>query len=534
MMRDQKLEETLVDLRLGLFGIDPQHDTPIGLIHPYWARKPLNLIDAIIQSLSQEGEIVFDPFVGSGTVAYSAISNNRRAFASDLNPLAVYLTKTVLGLGSFDDEELQGISSFFASLEEKYSQWFLYENNQIIERIRYSVEGDYREGLFSLVPTEIVLKGKNGKDWKGRTVKKVSNSFSFSVEETLLNSPINFSGIELEENSRIAIPRGALVAHFFDAPNMATINCIYAEIKKVDVSDKVREALTFILSSSLPLLRLSDKKASSQWPYWRPKSSLTSRNPLFAIRRRVGAFIKAARWVQKQAHDGIHSSVDSLYESDDQGYCVFECAVQDAISSGIKPDSVHLIVTDPPYADHAPYLEYSELWNRLILERSGKEHFGKEIVKTDAPSRNDDAKSYVDRLCEGLKVCCQSLKLGGFLVFFYQDKTFAHWAAIGKTLAENNVNVVDVLALPKQRRSMKTVTSPGRTLDGDLLIIARKTSSADDVDIKKINSEFSYRRPKQDDRAELFLKYAELIRGGLIHGNINEIAEENEDIYAML
>jgi len=533
-MRNQQLEKTLLDLRLGLFGIQPQHDTPIGLIHPYWARKPLNFIDVIIKSLSQKGDIVFDPFVGSGTIAYSAVSNKRRALASDLNPLAIFLTKTVLGLGDFTADELQYISSFFEELEDKYSKWFLYKEKQIIERIRYSVKGTYKDGQFSLMPIEIVLKDLKGKGWCGRIVKKINKGFSFSCEDDLVNSPINFKLMELEENSRIAIPKGALVSHYFDSPNMAAINCIYAEIKKADVSDKIRETLFFILSSSLPLLRLSDKKASSQWPYWRPKALLTSRNPLFVIRKRVKSFLRAANWVEQQNFKSNNLDENSLYEGTSKGYFVFEAAVQDIMLNGVRADSVDLIVTDPPYADHAPYLEYSELWNRLILQRSGKENFRQEIVKTDAPSRDDDDECFIDRLCEGFEACCKSLKSGGFLVFFYQDKTFAHWAAIGKTLKENNVNVVDVLALPKQRRSMKTVTSPGRTLDGDLLIIARKTTLADEVDIGKINSDFLCQKPKQDDRAELFLKYAEVIRQGLINGNIDSIAEENKDIYAML
>lgn len=533
-MSDYQLEETLLNLRMGLFGNEPQHDTPIGLIHPYWARKPLNLIDAIIQNLSQKGDIVFDPFVGSGTVAYSAVANERKALASDLNPLAIYLTKTVLELGGFSADQLLYISSFYKELENKYYKWFLYKRNQIVERIRYSVTGDFRSGQFSLKPIEIVLKDFKGNDWRGRTAKKINKNFSFSHEEEQINFPLDFSGMELEENSRIAIPKGALVSHFFDSPNMAVINCIYAEIKKVNESSKVKEALTFILSSSLPLLRLSDKKASSQWPYWRPKTSLTSRNPLFVIRKRVKSFLKAAKWVNPTYHSGIKQDLVALYKDNDRGSFVFESAVQDIMLNKVKPKSIDLIVTDPPYADYAPYLEYSELWNRLILGRSGKEKFGQEIVKTDAPSRGKDTESYIDRLSKGIEACCKSLKIGGFLAFFYQDKNFSHWSAIRKTLTKSKVHVVDVLALPKQRRSMKTITSPGRTFDGDLLVIARKSSSEKDINVKRINTNFICQKPKQTDRAKFFLKYAELIREGLIKGDVEKLAKDNKDIYAML
>ena len=50
--------------------------TSNGKIHI--TQKPLNLIEKLITNSSKEGEIVFDPFAGSGTTAVAALKNKRK------------------------------------------------------------------------------------------------------------------------------------------------------------------------------------------------------------------------------------------------------------------------------------------------------------------------------------------------------------------------------------------------------------------------------------------------------------------------
>lgn len=527
-------QDTIQKLKIALLKELPQHDTPIGLIHPYWARKPLNIIDLITTHLSNDGDVVYDPFVGSGTVAYSALSNKRRALASDLNPLAIYISDTVLSLADFTVSDLTKIEQFFLSLEDQYLKWFSCDKSCVVERIRYLVKGSYVNGNFELKPIEIITKTKVGKKWKGRLAKKPTQGFLLRTDSKYMSKPINFDKISLEENSRIAIPKGAKFSHFFDAANRATINFILSEIKKSRNGAKIKNALYFIVSSSIPLLRLSDKKASSQWPYWRPKTELTSRNPAFVIRKRVKAFIEAAEWAASRSHGAKKRACSALLGANEKdGYSVFESSVQDIIKKGVVRESVDLIITDPPYADQVPYLEYSELWNRLILGCSGKAKFSQEIVKTNAPKRKKDDADYIDRLSVGFEQCCKVLKKNGHFVFFYQDRNLEHWAEINRTLNKNNVFVVEVVALPKQRRSMKSVTTPGRTFDGDLLIIARKENVG-------INNKKSHLRliektkPNSSKDEKFFFQYADIIRQGLIQRNLDEVAEVETDIYAIL
>jgi methylase of polypeptide subunit release factors len=60
---------------------------------PYRASFNAKLAKFLIEMLSLAGDVVFDPFLGSGTTAIQAARMGRQAYGSDINPLAVLLTR---------------------------------------------------------------------------------------------------------------------------------------------------------------------------------------------------------------------------------------------------------------------------------------------------------------------------------------------------------------------------------------------------------------------------------------------------------
>lgn len=198
--------------------------------------------------------------------------------------------------------------------------------------------------------------------------------------------------------------------------------------------------------------------------------------------------------------------------------------IQLLIRKQLRKSSVDLVLTDPPYADQAPYLEYSELWVKILGLGTTKGLWRNEIVKTDAPDRSKDNQEYASRLAAGIGTCCDLLKPGGYLAFFYQDRSLEHWIAIRDAVTRKGVAFKDVIPLPKQRRSIKTVTSPGRTIDGDLLIICQRprrrkgtravhqhNGSAPEIRVTK-------KTIRMGVLATPFQQYADLVRGVLVDG----------------
>jgi site-specific DNA-methyltransferase (adenine-specific) len=58
----------------------------------YPAEKPVKVSEIVIAQSSQPGDVVADPFMGSGSVGVAALRLGRRFIGTDLNPEAVQLT----------------------------------------------------------------------------------------------------------------------------------------------------------------------------------------------------------------------------------------------------------------------------------------------------------------------------------------------------------------------------------------------------------------------------------------------------------
>jgi 16S rRNA G966 N2-methylase RsmD len=76
--------------------IPPEPHTAMYVWHKYWSRKTWNVVGEHIQNYTKPGQIVFDPFAGSGVVAIEAARSKRRAIVCDLNPVASLITDLTL------------------------------------------------------------------------------------------------------------------------------------------------------------------------------------------------------------------------------------------------------------------------------------------------------------------------------------------------------------------------------------------------------------------------------------------------------
>ena len=88
--------------------------TAIYNMHTYWSKKPHDAIRQYIHHYTQPGDIVLDPFCGSGGTALAALMEGRTAIAIDLSPAATFITKNYCT--PVDAAELQ---SAFEDLQRK-------------------------------------------------------------------------------------------------------------------------------------------------------------------------------------------------------------------------------------------------------------------------------------------------------------------------------------------------------------------------------------------------------------------------------
>ena len=108
--------------------LNPKKKLPL---HPYFTRQSINLIEEYISFFTKEGDIVLDPFCGSGTTGIAASLTNRNSILYDLSPLAVFISKSTYE--QFDLDETQRIfdeieDDISEKIDESYSSDFEPEN----------------------------------------------------------------------------------------------------------------------------------------------------------------------------------------------------------------------------------------------------------------------------------------------------------------------------------------------------------------------------------------------------------------------
>jgi DNA modification methylase len=85
--------------------IDTTKATAIYNMHTYWSKKPHDAIRQYIRHYTRPGDLVLDPFCGSGGTALAALMEGRKAIAIDRSPAATFITKNYCT--PVDAEELQ-------------------------------------------------------------------------------------------------------------------------------------------------------------------------------------------------------------------------------------------------------------------------------------------------------------------------------------------------------------------------------------------------------------------------------------------
>lgn len=447
--------------------LKPIVDNPAGFMHNYMARKPYNVVSELIKRFSPVGGCVYDPMFGSGTTLIEASKLGRRTVGTDINLLAyklcyVSLKKWDMGrvLALIDDfvGDVRTVCDGIYSFEENGEQ-------RILERCHFDQSNAF------LTPTSYWYKVVVNNKISGRKKGTVSQKFIDEYRAYSHYVPSNIMDSKLIPNSRIAIGNNDTVYMYFCHRNLKALDCI---IKKLNSYREMYgyEILEMLVSSAINLIKLSDKKASSQMPYWLPKTDVTSRNAVIIIEQKAAAF--------KEGLQYLAENCKSLLNNDSQtDEVIIQNIPAQTISPNTLPDnSVDLILTDPPYTDQVPYLEYSQLWYKVMNWNNSLENdMAAELVVSDAPSRNKDISDFNSIFAGIVKRVTAALKENGYFIMFYHSFDLTSWSHILSLMHQNGYKYCGQIPSATPRKSFKTVMSPKGTLDGNYIVVFQKQQS---------------------------------------------------------
>lgn len=457
--KDIEIEKKANELK----DIKPIVDNPGGFIHNYMARKPYNVVSAIINSFSEPGALVYDPMFGSGTTLIEASKLGRHAIGLDINPIANEICS--ISLRRWDLPAINTlIDQFVCEIENACSYIFAFSEGdecRIIERCHFDITD------VGLRPTSYWYKVAHKGKLSGRKKGEVTSAFIANYQSYQAISLEKLHDHALIPNSRIAIKENTTVFSYFCGRNLVALDKIFDILE--GYKDKYGyEVLRLLVSSSINLIKLSDKKASSQMPYWLPKKNVTSRNAAFVIQQKASAMKEGLAYLQENCKSLI----------DDGSISVYTMPAQDIGTDVLRDNSVDLVVTDPPYTDQVPYLEYNQLW-LYLLGMEDQLDLENELVVSDAPTRNKGHEDFDAIFTEIVRRTSRSLKEGSLFVMFYHTFDLKSWSSILTMMQANKLRYVYQIPTAAPRKSFKTIMSPRSTLDGNYLLFFVKDSQLD-------------------------------------------------------
>lgn len=464
--------------------------TPPYKIHRYFARRPWNLFDSLVQHYAEEGSIVLDPFAGGGVTPYESVKNSVKVIACDLNPLSNYIIKNMFHSSKLDELEraFEEVFSYAEKLNKSsfgtncphcdarnIGDWF---------ELAHTVECDLCESQITLVETHKVRNGiyrcPNDKCWNSKTGLKVArikrqepvylylrgkcgscnSNYSVDVdiekvsaikkEVASLRKKVSKLNAELPDE---VIPldwdrqREDLLSEkgfnrfqdLFTEKNLLTNYLVLAKIKEYKSDKEVYELLRFIFSDSTRdtnIMTFTNATwqggTPSSWAkhaYWLP-AVFCEVNVSHALRKSYKS-IKSS--VEFNAKNNISARFASNFDEllGDKNIYVKTGTVSNA---GIPSDSIDAVITDPPYGSNVQYLELSHfwyLWNKDLYESSELGYAKEAVVNRKQNFKN--AKSYQvyeDNLFEVFSECNRVLKQGGHMVMTFNNKDINSWLAL--------------------------------------------------------------------------------------------------------
>jgi len=355
-------------------------------VHPYFTRRPANVVRKYILHYSQEGDRVLDPFGGSGVTAIEAFLENRVGIQNDINPLANFIADGIAQLA-------QGNLS------------------------------DYRNALASLQ----------------EACQKRLNEIYYA-DETRLNEIIG--KLKLPEN--VKLPSNSDVACYhelFTPRQLASLAVLKEYIDRIQNQD-IKSSLLLAWSASLGKLnrtflsaegRAESRGGSSIFSIYRYKVAKepVELNPWETFIERANNVLAAK------------TEIDQIIEVKKRTtgwFGSFETHVLDIAELSEKLNTpVDYIFTDPPYGGHISYLDLSTLWNSWLNSNPSLQVREKELIVGGELKLPETV--YITRLGNSIRECVRLLKHGRWLSVVFQHWNIDYFKAILSAASEEGAQL---------------------------------------------------------------------------------------------
>ncbi len=455
--------------------------TGLYALHKYWGKKPYNIMADFIKKYTQKGDIVLDPFLGSGVSISEAVFNGRKGLGIDINPIATFITEQII-----KKIEPKLLTSEFHKIEKDIKDEI--NSCYIVERNSKKFIGqNYLWENGSL--TEVRYTD-------GSRSRQVSEPYYSDIE--LFNSfkkeNINkfYPQSKFFHNSRINAKGNQNISDLFTDRNLYALTLLYERILKIENKD-LKNMFLFCFTSSIGQASkmvfvikrrnktkengsevVSEKKEIGSWVigYWQPNDFFEN-NVWTCFETRYKKLVKAKKdqfLIPNQYYRA--KDFDELKKLKD--YLIVNKPSQQYIKE-LPDNSIDFILSDPPHGNRIPYLELSMLWNGWLNKEVNYED---EIIVSEAKERKKTTADYNFLMNLVINECFRVLKPDKCFSFMFNSLNDDAWCNVVSTF---HISGFDLLSIETLGYSANSVVQDNRKngLQTDFIITYKKP-----IDIK--------------------------------------------------
>lgn len=442
-----------------LSDLDISNKNPVYNSMLYWSQKSHEVCDVLLSVFSKKGDVIFDPFMGSGVTVIEAVSDDycRNAIGCEINLPPIKLVEAILKKYNLR-EVLESLDLFIEDIKKLLSE---YEITCPVCGQKATITStlfDFKDNQIN--PKKINIKCSCG--------NKLANDYSYVKNK--MNNKRNFKyvkDIPLIYNSRIAVEKGQHIFKIFTYRNLYCLDQILAlrETKYSNISN----IIDYILLGVIHLCKITDTHSNSQWPLWIPTKDCVEKNIVPVFERKITAVKKALQY-SAEHYKKLHNSNAHKKLS----YRIINKPIQFLSEKDIPKESVDLVITDPPYLGQVLYSEYMQLFKPFVKFDIDMDN---EIVVSSGENRNKTEDRYFSLMKEAFIKIAGTMKENSYMCMYFHDHNLEVWTKLIETLSDCNLRYITQQHINKRKKTIKNILSPKKSLIGDAILFFVKDSN---------------------------------------------------------
>jgi 16S rRNA G966 N2-methylase RsmD len=490
---------------------------PIYNCHTYLTKVPIAAIQPLIETFTERGDVVADPFAGSGMTGLAALTLDRRARLSDISELGKHIATGYLTDVAGNDvrnaadhvieKAREAIGNLYMTkrasdgtkVEMVRTVWsFVYRCPACGFEMVYFKHLDVRGhppkecpsccGPFarrhwkrsSDVPVQVVVRGAN----KRQIEQEVSDYDRRKIREALKDRRRKaLPSLPIDEHremySRSGLGKAGMTetGKFFSGRNAIALVELWRAINNLR-DDRLRQKLRFAFTAILPRASMR-----YQWSATRP---LNAQNQTYYIApvyyewnvfdlfdRKVNAAIHASQELFGQA---------TLFDAGTIRDVTYEIASADQLRH-LKDASVDYVFTDPPFGSNIFYSDMN-LFQEAWLGKT-TDHSSEAVVHTTGKRKNGAEDRYERLLRSAFQEAWRVLKPGKYLSVVFGNSSGRIWGLVQRAFRDAGFKTapVHVAILDKGQRSVKGLNSGSEgVVTVDLIVTVQKPEQGEYID----------------------------------------------------